>query len=516
MKGLVVCSIVLALFVVGPGPASGYWHPMNPGTPLWGFCSTIYDGRLIEGGGYGWDGSTSYHYGRWSPQVGMAWALTVWNGRLIAGSNGIDFGHAWSDPQAGGNYLSQWDGTAWASLDAAGIPEVRGWDPTMRKEPRPEHCSSIHALTVYNGDLVASGTSLDSLGNITHYVAELAGDSWSILGLGQGPRAGTLYGAISALAVYDGKLIAAGDFTTIGGVAADGIAQWDGSAWSPLGSGIGGGLMGMHEVWALQVYNGKLVAGGYFSAAGRQPASAIAQWDGSSWSSLGAGLSGNLLGGGAVGSMTLFDAQLAVAGCFDKAGDVAAEDVALWDGSSWSALDPGLESAVPGLQVAFNVQAYGDALYVTGWGDGADGSGTYLARWDNIPPLADEGPGVLMASAAKPSTELGRVVFTEVVTGLVHRVPRVTDDTPAIAMELLAGGRTIRLRLPAPAPTNLQVFTLSGASVRTLASEVMGPGEYHLHFDGRDSHGRQLPTGIYFVKLARPDRSAGGKLCLIR
>ena len=45
--------------------------------------------------------------------------------------------------------------------------------------------------------------------------------------------------SVYALTVYDGKLIAGGYFTTAGDVSANRIASWDGSSWSPLGSGMG-------------------------------------------------------------------------------------------------------------------------------------------------------------------------------------------------------------------------------------------------------------------------------------
>ena len=43
---------------------------------------------------------------------------------------------------------------------------------------------------------------------------------------------------VYALTVYNGNLIAGGYFTTAGGTSANYIASWDGTAWSPLGSGM--------------------------------------------------------------------------------------------------------------------------------------------------------------------------------------------------------------------------------------------------------------------------------------
>jgi hypothetical protein len=88
-------------------------------------------------------------------------------------------------------------------------------------------------------------------------------------------------GDINAFAVYGNQLIAAGEFLEIGGVPADYIAAWDGSSWSPLGTGMNG------PVKALTVCNGLLIAGGEFTSAGSVAVSNVAEWDGSIWMPLG-------------------------------------------------------------------------------------------------------------------------------------------------------------------------------------------------------------------------------------
>ena len=69
-------------------------------------------------------------------------------------------------------------------------------------------------------------------------------------------------GPVNALAVSGGTLYAGGSFTTAGGSAANCIAQWDGSSWSALGSGMN------NIVYALAVSGGTLYAGGWFTTAG--------------------------------------------------------------------------------------------------------------------------------------------------------------------------------------------------------------------------------------------------------
>ena len=94
-------------------------------------------------------------------------------------------------------------------------------------------------------------------------------------------------GGVDALAVDGaGNLYAGGYFTIAGGVAANHIAKWDGSAWSALGSGMGG-------LWGHSPGGGRrgnVYAGGSFTTAGGMAANNIAKWNGSTWSALGSGM----------------------------------------------------------------------------------------------------------------------------------------------------------------------------------------------------------------------------------
>jgi len=83
---------------------------------------------------------------------------------------------------------------------------------------------------------------------------------------------------------------AGGRFTTAGGVSATNIAKWDGSSWSGLGSGMTGDFN--TSVYALAVSGSDVYAGGRFTTAGGSAANYIAKWDGSSWSALGSGMGG--------------------------------------------------------------------------------------------------------------------------------------------------------------------------------------------------------------------------------
>jgi len=172
--------------------------------------------------------------------------------------------------------------------------------------------------------------------------------NWSTLG------AGTDAGVFALASFDDGSgggtaLYAGGAFTNAGGVPETSyIARWNGSTWST----VGGGLSGV--VFALTTFddgNGPaLYAGGTFEFAGGVLARGIAKWDGSSWSALGSGLQD-----GTVAAMAVYDdgggPALYIGGGLTKAGPVPVNNIAKWDGTSWSALRGGMKTTVRALTV---------------------------------------------------------------------------------------------------------------------------------------------------------------------
>src|SRR5262245_28701659 len=68
-------------------------------------------------------------------------------------------------------------------------------------------------------------------------------------------------------------------------VKATGATFTDGN-WTPVGSGLN------NTVYALAVSGTNLYAGGKFTVAGGVPANGVAKWDGSTWSALGSGTDG--------------------------------------------------------------------------------------------------------------------------------------------------------------------------------------------------------------------------------
>ena len=167
--------------------------------------------------------------------------------------NGVVFG-LFTNAALGGT-ISAWDGYTWTTYYSDGGTQYG-------------------KLGTYRNDLVAYVA--DPFGDAR--VLRWTGSSWELLGV--------VAGSVRAFTEYDGALIAAGGFSSIGGVNANNIASWNGTEWAPLGTGISG----YAAVSALAVYSGKLVAGGAFTVAGGVSARGFAIWDGVEWNPVGTGI----------------------------------------------------------------------------------------------------------------------------------------------------------------------------------------------------------------------------------
>jgi Ca2+-binding RTX toxin-like protein len=281
--------------------------------------------RLIAGGNFTttggvsanniavWDGSS------WSPlgsgTDNSVSALALSGDRLYAGG---DF------TAAGGvsaNRIAMWDGSSWSPLGS-------GTD------------NSVWALAL-SGDRLYAGGCFPTAGGVSaNSIAMWDGSSWSPLSSGVSQW-------VLDLAPNGNQLYADGCFDSAGGVSANNIAAWDGSNWSAVGDGS------MSAVTALLLgsrcanapNDSQLYAAGYFTAANGAGESSIAAWDGSNWSPVGSGLDGD------VSALAWGGTDLYATGWFSTVGGVSANHIAAWDGRSWSALGSGLDGSVSALAV---------------------------------------------------------------------------------------------------------------------------------------------------------------------
>lgn len=226
---------------------------------------TVYNNELIVGGyfvtvegvnanyiaKYGSNGWQTLGSGMGGGQ-GQVMALTTWNNLLIAGG---------FFTTAGGvtvNHIASWNGTSWSAL-SSGTNSI------------------VYGLGTYNGSLVAGGLFSMAGGLSANCVASWNGTNWSSLGSGCG---GGFYPYVFAFATYGNDLYIGGLYTQAGGQTVNGIVRWDGSSYHSLGTGFWSGGSNVYGAFALTIYNNNLVAGGIFSSVNGVSAGNVAQWNG--------------------------------------------------------------------------------------------------------------------------------------------------------------------------------------------------------------------------------------------
>jgi hypothetical protein len=421
--------------------------------------------------------------------------------------------------------VARWDGKDWEGL-SCGIPGVDG--------------SKVFAMAVRGSEVFAGGKFEEvgcKLSGIGH-VARFHGDQWR--GMGEG-----LSGPVFALAVRGDHVYAGGNFLRAGGVVVNHLAVWDGEGWEAVGYGTDG------PVHALLFHRGKLYVGGEFEAAGGMRAMNIAAWDGQAWSAVGPPGTDGIPGvDGRVVTLASQVEKLYVGGKFENAGGLPVHHVACWDGVSWRALGEGTNDFVRALAAygAGRIFAGGDftradttrANHVAMW-DGRNWHSLGSGVDDRVYSLAVLGHDVYLGgdflrAGGKWSYRFGRwTVPVEERSvegwGRERDAPHsnllvsqsLSDEEPPALIRLEPNipnpfnpRTTIRFVLQEEARVGLTVYDVQGRLVVSLVDRDLERGPHVYTWNGRDAHGVQVGSGIYFYRLEAGDFVETRKMILLK
>lgn len=231
---------------------------------------------------------------------------------------------------------------SFSSIGTITTSNIAAWNGTTWQAFGPGLSNSVNCLLEFNGELIAGA------GNQPSAVMRWTGSSWQPMGaITQGVR---------AMIVYNGELIVAGNITG-GSLNLNNIARWTGTTWESLGGGTN------YDISALAEYQGNLIAAGTFDMAGGAPMLHIAQWNGSTWEPLGEGLANR------PASMAVHEGRLVVDGPTSSSpGQPGAKSLAQWDGREWTVI-PGTLGYEVGLTVSAmlsTMEQNGPCLWVGG------------------------------------------------------------------------------------------------------------------------------------------------------
>lgn len=433
------------------------WHAMESGSPLESTndfinALAVYNGHLYAGGQFSSAGNLlASRIARWD---GSAWSAvedpSLFNG--VTGGNVVSLGTyagklivGGSFTSAGGNTaasrVAAWNGTSWETLgsgvdntvsalgeyngvlivggrfvtatnpDGAPVPTVTAnriaswngteWSALSTGVSTSIGVAVINDLAVYNGELVAIGNFRNAgtlPANTANRIARWNGTAWNTLGTGF-----SFLG--DSVAVFGGSLYASGGFSQAGGIGVANFARWDGAAWNTVGTS------GFNEsLSAFGAFNGELISGGPFTRNGTTTINRVARLSGGTWQPLGSGLNNTPL------AFANFGSSLIAGGFFTDAGGTTVSNIAAWDGSAWTDLDGGLNSAVTTLG------NYAGELIAGGFFTAAGVTpAESLARWNGTTwqPLAGGVGGGVSALATYGGTLVVGGSFSDVDASLL-------------------------------------------------------------------------------------------------
>ena len=475
-----------------------------------GYNMYTTDGKILENYGM-WDGN------HWH---GMGYGIgTFFNDSHPGKLNNIINDFAWdgSNLYAGGgfqylgddsvNYLAKWDpvNLMWSQLGTSGISSP----------------GAVYALMYHNNSLYIAGDFATADGIAVNNIVKWDGNSF--VALGNGLSHPTYNSIVYDIAFVHDTLFAIGEefFNT-----EDNIAYFDGSMWHPFTkipvvsygyskavayyknnlyvmSGQNGSAYvykydssldnwiqiassinsnpSYYELYADENY---LYLGGHFSQIDNLTCNDVARWDGNSWSALGAGFSGPVYDIYTNGN------DIFAGGDFVYSGNDTLYSVAQWNGTKWSALGSGVRRN----PIAFN-GGTATVTAMTGTPRGLYVGGTFnyagskysnnLALWNNFTYT-----GIEDAAVSERQYQMH----------LFQNYPNPFNPETII-----------RFSVPKANLVTIKVYDILGREVATLVNEEKSKGTYQVAFNAS-----KLSSGVYFYTMRTGDFVQTKKLVLMK
>ncbi len=363
----------------------------------------VYGGELYIGGNFNIpDGSPATGIVKWNGTAYSALTIAAGDVRALAVNNGSLYAGGFIAPTAGPSVgILKFDGTTWTSLGAAdntsvtaiafsgndvhvvgdirltGQPnsQIAKFDGTTWTRTGGTFSNGImNAVAVHNGELYVGGSMTEPT-NTFNSIARWTGTSWVGIGTG-GAGNGVLGGTsvserVMALASIGGTLYVGGNYTMAGGQGARNIAKLNSGTWTPFsGTGLDG------AVSAIAVSGNDVYVGGGFGSAGTATANRIAKWNGltGTWSALGTGV---VADNSSIQAIAVVGNKVYAGGTFSNIGGVSANNIAVWNGTTWAALGRGVNPTV-GVIIAGGDEIYEGGVFGTAGGVTAN----RVARWN--------------------------------------------------------------------------------------------------------------------------------------
>ncbi len=75
---------------------------------------------------------------------------------------------------------------------------------------------------------------------------------------------------------------------------------------------------------------------------------------------------------------------------------------------------------------------------------------------------------------------------------------------------------TIAFEIPEDAPAQLAIYNIRGQLVKNMRYELLPKGYHRIVWDGRDTNGRSIGSGVYFYRMTYKGKSLTKKMCIVK
>jgi trimeric autotransporter adhesin len=385
---------VVAGYIVQYNRKTGQWLSLDTGVDNVVSALAVHNGILYAAGSFDvtYDDNTTLNYI-------AEWNGTTWQS-VGGGMNNLVSSIAFigdtlyaggSFTQAGSNsayYLAYWDGQNWyeaaggtsypvytllATHDSLFVggdfgyvggqsnTDIEAYGSAMLQDGNWQPLGDgfrANTFTLYH-DTLWGGSNYYGTGNndvLVYNIAFWNGGSWQAVTVDTNVGTnGT--GEVNQLITVGDTLLALGDFSSIGGAQANGIAMYRNGAWSSLAGGLYG------EGFAAIPFNAQLYVGGRYTQAGTTPAMGITSLSNGTWTAL-ASLQYENVGWASdqVDAIATTSRYVFIGGYFETIAGQNCNHIAAYDKQleQWTTLGSGVDGEV------YSLVVMGDNLYVGG------------------------------------------------------------------------------------------------------------------------------------------------------